>query len=424
MHHAVSTWVHETSSARCICFGMMAMYQIVGVRRRHDWPALDNSTGCGIATRVPPSAAAFFTRQGMKPAAFEYQAPATLRDAIDLLASDSEATVIAGGQSLMPVLAFRLAAPSMLVDLRRVPGLGNIAVDDNGVRLGARVRWCDIEDDQRLETAHPLLQGAIAHVGYYQIRNRGTVGDSLAHADPAAELPGIAVTCEAEITLIGAAGARTVPAGEFFTGPLSTLRQADEIITELRLPPWPRGRRWAFQEFALRHGDFALGGMEPECVMRVNFRLNGNPVAVDVEPRMHLADCLRDVLRQTGTHLGCEHGVCGACTVIVEGEAVRSCLMLAVQADGSTVVTVEGLSTDDALTPLQTAFRKHHALQCGFCTPGMLTTAHALLTEEPDADVDRIRSALSGNLCRCTGYIPIVEAVLEARAAYQRDGKP
>jgi len=240
---------------------MMAMYQIVGVRRRHDWPALDNSTGCGIATRVPPSAAAFFTRQGMKPAAFEYQAPATLRDAIDLLASDSEATVIAGGQSLMPVLAFRLAAPSMLVDLRRVPGLGNIAVDDNGVRLGARVRWCDIEDDQRLETAHPLLQGAIAHVGYYQIRNRGTVGDSLAHADPAAELPGIAVTCEAEITLIGAAGARTVPAGEFFTGPLSTLRQADEIITELRLPPWPRGRRWAFQEFALRHGDFALAGI-------------------------------------------------------------------------------------------------------------------------------------------------------------------
>jgi carbon-monoxide dehydrogenase small subunit len=98
--------------------------------------------------------------------------------------------------------------------------------------------------------------------------------------------------------------------------------------------------------------------------------------------------------------------------------------MLAVQAEGCTVVTVEGLSTDDALTPLQTAFRKHHALQCGFCTPGMLTTAHALLTEEPDADADRIRAALSGNLCRCTGYIPIVEAVLEARAAYQKTDKP
>ena len=142
--------------------------------------------------------------------------------------------------------------------------------------------------------------------------------------------------------------------------------------------------------------------------MRVMFQLNGNPVEVDVEPRMHLADCLRDELRLTGTHLGCEHGVCGACTVIVDGAAVRSCLILAVQAEGSSVVTVEGLSTEEALTPLQTAFRKHHALQCGFCTPGMLTTAHALLTEEPDADADRIRSVLSGNLCRCTGYIAIV----------------
>ena len=177
----------------------------------------------------------------MKPAPFEYQAPATLREAIGLLASDPEATVIAGGQSLMPVLAFRLAAPSMLVDLRRVPGLGNIAMGDGGVRLGARVRWRDIEDDQRLETAHPLLREAIAHVAHYQIRNRGTVGGSLAHADPAAELPGIAVTCDAEITLVGAAGARTIRAGDFFTGPLSTLRQPDEIITELHLPLWPSG---------------------------------------------------------------------------------------------------------------------------------------------------------------------------------------
>ena len=154
--------------------------------------------------------------------------------------------------------------------------------------------------------------------------------------------------------------------------------------------------------------------------MRVAFELNGKSVEVDIEPRMHLADCLRDVLRLTGTHLGCEHGVCGACTVIVDGAAVRSCLMLAVQAECSSVVTVEGLSNDEALTPLQTAFRKHHGLQCGFCTPGMLTTAHALLTDEPDADADRIREVLSGNLCRCTGYIGIVEAVLEARVAYRK----
>jgi aerobic carbon-monoxide dehydrogenase medium subunit len=238
-------------------------------------PVLDNSTGCGIATLVPPfSTSALWGQEnrrrahheagheaGMKPAPFDYQAPATLREAIDLLASDPDATLIAGGQSLMPVLAFRLATPSILVDLRRVPGLGNIEVGDSGVRLGARVRWRDIEDDRRLPTAHPLLRQAIAHVAHYQIRNRGTVGGSLAHADPAAELPGIAVTCDAEITLMGVAGERIVRTGEFFTGPMSTLRQSDEIITELRLPFWPVDRRWAFREFAQRQGDFALAGV-------------------------------------------------------------------------------------------------------------------------------------------------------------------
>ena len=154
--------------------------------------------------------------------------------------------------------------------------------------------------------------------------------------------------------------------------------------------------------------------------MTIQFEVNGKVVNVDVEPRTHLADCLRHHLGLTGTHVGCEHGVCGACTVIVNGEAVRSCLMLAVQAEGAKITTVEGLSRDEALSPLQAAFRKHHALQCGFCTPGMITTAHALLTDEPDADIARIREVLSGNLCRCTGYIPIVEAVMEARAAYRK----
>ena len=158
--------------------------------------------------------------------------------------------------------------------------------------------------------------------------------------------------------------------------------------------------------------------------MPVVFTVNGKSVEVDVEPRTSLADCLRYALRLTGTHVGCEHGVCGACTVIVDGAAVRSCLMLAVQVEGSSIVTIEGLSQEDGLTPLQAAFRMHHALHCGFCTPGMLTTAHALLSEEPDADEARIRSVLSGNLCRCTGYIPIVEAVLEARTAYRKRHEP
>ena len=154
--------------------------------------------------------------------------------------------------------------------------------------------------------------------------------------------------------------------------------------------------------------------------VRSTFTVNGNRAEVEVEPRMSLADCLRHKVKLTGTHVGCEHGVCGACTVLVDGNAVRSCLMLAVQADGAEITTVEGLpgAQGDTLGPLQASFRKHHALQCGFCTPGILITAHALLSEEPDAGVERIREVLSGNLCRCTGYVSIVEAVLEARASY------
>lgn len=196
----------------------------------------------------------------MKPAAFAYRAPATLHEAIALLAGDPDAALIAGGQSLMPILAFRLAAPSVLVDLRCVPGLDTIAIDTH-VRLGAKVRWRDIEEDGRLATAHPMLGEAVAHVAHYAIRNRGTVGGSLAHADPAGELPGVAVTCDADIVLVGTGGERIVKAADFFVGPLSTVRRADEIVTELRLPAWPGRRRWAFEEFAQRRGDFALAGV-------------------------------------------------------------------------------------------------------------------------------------------------------------------
>jgi aerobic-type carbon monoxide dehydrogenase small subunit (CoxS/CutS family) len=152
--------------------------------------------------------------------------------------------------------------------------------------------------------------------------------------------------------------------------------------------------------------------------MNISFELNGKNVEADVPARTTLADCIRHHFMQAGTHVGCEHGVCGACTVIVDGDAVRSCLMLAVQASGSKVTTVEGLTPPEGLSPLQASFRKHHALQCGFCTPGFLTTAHALLTQEPHADKERIRDVLSGNLCRCTGYINIIEAVYDARSAY------
>jgi carbon-monoxide dehydrogenase medium subunit len=195
----------------------------------------------------------------MKLPAFEYACPATLSEAVALLAShDGDAKAIAGGQSLVPMLAFRVASPSLLVDLRKLPGLDQIKITEAGVSLGALVRWRDIEDDARLRDAHPLLAAAIKHVAHYQIRNRGTVGGSVAHADPAAEMPGIVVTCGAEIAVTGKSGARVIPADSFFQGALTTALTPDEIITEIRFPAWPAGRRFGFEEFALRRGDFAL----------------------------------------------------------------------------------------------------------------------------------------------------------------------
>ncbi len=150
----------------------------------------------------------------------------------------------------------------------------------------------------------------------------------------------------------------------------------------------------------------------------VRLTVNGRSHEGTVEPRTSLADFLRDDLDLTGTHVGCEHGVCGACTVLLDGEPVRSCLLLAVQAEGREIMTVEGLAgAEGELHPLQQAFRDKHALQCGFCTPGILLTAHAYLREHPSPSVDEIREMLAGNLCRCTGYHFIVEAVAAAARA-------
>jgi aerobic carbon-monoxide dehydrogenase medium subunit len=195
----------------------------------------------------------------MKLPVFEYACPTSVAEAVALLgAHDGEAKPLAGGQSLVPMLAFRVTAPALLVDLRKLSELRQIKIADDGVTLGAMVRWRDILDDARLKTAHPLLVAAVEHVAHYQIRNRGTVGGSLAHADPAAELPGIAVTCEAKIAVLGKAGERIVAAADFFQGPLTTALKPDEIITEIRFPAWPAQRRFGFCEFARRRGDFAL----------------------------------------------------------------------------------------------------------------------------------------------------------------------
>jgi aerobic carbon-monoxide dehydrogenase small subunit len=147
----------------------------------------------------------------------------------------------------------------------------------------------------------------------------------------------------------------------------------------------------------------------------IRLTVNGRTYERTIEVRMTLADFLREELNLTGTHLGCEHGICGACTILFDGEAVRSCLLLAVQADGASLMTVEGLAQGEELHPLQQAFHEHHALQCGFCTPGFLMTAVAFLKDTQNPSEAQVREAISGNLCRCTGYAPIVQAILQAR---------
>jgi len=147
----------------------------------------------------------------------------------------------------------------------------------------------------------------------------------------------------------------------------------------------------------------------------IELTVNGRTRDVSVPPRMTLVDCLRDELRLTGTHVGCEHGVCGACSVLLDGAPIRSCLMFAVQAEGHEITTVEGLAdADGTLSAIQDSFWENHALQCGYCTPGMLIVVQALLAENPDPSEADIREAISGNLCRCTGYQQIVEAIAEA----------
>ena len=157
---------------------------------------------------------------------------------------------------------------------------------------------------------------------------------------------------------------------------------------------------------------------------RIELTVNGNPQYCEIEARMTLADCLREKLNMTGTHLGCEHGVCGACTVMVDGVAVRSCLMFAVQAVDAEITTIEGLARDGKLSALQQAFHDNFALQCGFCTPGFLTTAEAFLAENPVPTRAEVQSAISGNICRCTGYVSIVDAILDAAERLRAESTP
>ncbi|GAB4579182.1 MAG: hypothetical protein Fur0022_19200 [Anaerolineales bacterium] len=465
----------------------------------------------------------------MKPAPFVYFAPTNLETALEILAQQgTEAKLLAGGQSLIPAMNFRLTAPAVLVDLNQISELSGIELTaEGGVRVGALTRQAQAEHHPLIRERVPLLYETIPFIAHPQIRNRGTIGGSLAHADPAAELPVIALALNARFKAVSTHHTRWIEAPDFFQFMFTTALEPNEILTEIEFPSMPEGAGWAFVEFSRRLGDYALAGVaaivttdangvcssaklvylnlgdkaidSPKAAttlvghspseavfiaaaeaaqadldpmgsvhaspdyqrhlakvltkralqkaferagMRysdstiqrfrdsadipitnhrspitdhqspISLSINGKPHTQVVEPRLLLSDFLRHELGLTGTHVGCEHGVCGACTVLMDGYPVRSCLTLAVQTHGHAITTVEGLApAPDPLHPLQQAFWEKHGLQCGFCTPGILMSLIPFLEQNPTPTEDEIRHALSGNLCRCTGYQNIVEAV-------------
>jgi len=478
----------------------------------------------------------------VKPAPFRYVVPASVDEAVAALGTGDDPRALAGGQSLVPMLNLRLAAPGTVVDLNRLPGLDGIEEEDEVLVVGAMARQRALERSSVAARRCPVLPECLAHVGHTVTRNRGTVGGSVAHADPAGELPLVLLALDGEVEVAGPGGRRLVRARDLFTGFLTTSLEPGEMVTACRFPATDGpGVGAGFAELAMRSGDFALAsacavvrlgeggqvdgarvavgavadrplllpgvghllagrklddeavgaavraaresvdpvgslqappayqrhvvgvlvaralrrageralgtvGRQPPPVRRsapcpvasgqtapgsakspapgevgsaprrVVVEVNGRRRVAAAEPRRLLSDFLRHDLGLRGTHVGCEHGVCGACTVRLNGAAVRSCLMLAVQVDGARVDTVEGLAEPDGrLHPLQEALHRHHGLQCGFCTPGILMSAAELASAGgPPPDEREIRSLLAGHLCRCTGYHAIVDALVEA----------
>jgi xanthine dehydrogenase iron-sulfur cluster and FAD-binding subunit A len=417
----------------------------------------------------------------VKPPPLSHHAPASVPEALALLADLEDARVLAGGQSLVPLLNFRLARPAHLVDVNRIDELGQVRERDGGVAVGAIVRQADAERHPLLRERCPLVPLALRHVAHHVVRNRGTVCGSLAHADPAAELPAALLALGGHVVVRSARAERIVQAEDLFRGAFETALEPGELITEAWFPRHPAGAV-ALVEESRRHGDFAMAGVarhgnrlalfgvaptpvladpaDPTAGLRPSGDLEASPefklhlVRVLVEralaepgagawppapaahrraggvtgysvngaaqrppggARLLLSDYLRAEVGLTGTHVGCEHGVCGCCTVLLDGRPVRSCLMLAVQAEGHDVTTIEGLAPGDGpLHPVQRAFHECHGLQCGFCTPGFVLAVTGLLAENPEPTAREIDEGISGNLCRCTGYASIRRSVRRA----------
>jgi aerobic carbon-monoxide dehydrogenase medium subunit len=196
----------------------------------------------------------------MKLPKFDYVKPGTLDEAVDLLQRE-DAKVLAGGQSLLPMMAYRMAAPSLLIDVRAICELSSIRFDEEVTAIGACVRWVELLENARLKERQPLIPEAVQHIAHYAIRNRGTIGGSLSHADPAAEMPAVALCCDATLRARSSRGWRRIPIYDFLLGPLTTTLEPDEVLVDVEFPKWRRGRKFAFAEFARRKGDFALAGI-------------------------------------------------------------------------------------------------------------------------------------------------------------------
>jgi carbon-monoxide dehydrogenase medium subunit len=499
----------------------------------------------------------------MKAAAFAYSRPSSIEEACALLAADDGARLIAGGQTLVPLMAMRLARPTRLVDIARVPGLAYVREEGGAIAIGAATTQRTVEGDPLVRAKLPLLARALPFVGHTATRARGTVGGSLANADSAAEIALVAATLGATLSYRDGEQNAEIAVADFFLGPMATALPMTAVLTAVRFPVWDGRVGTGFQEISSRRSDFAFASagaqvalnpdgtcariaigvgaatevplrlasaeqaltgarLTPEAIRAAvtealaglatmadlhasaeyrrrvatslairavaeaaedarkpvgwatapvhdhpggqdrtqvgparlahpnsadlgqardrcavahaatdenailpTLRVNGQSHPIDVEPRMTLLDCLRDKLGLNGAHAGCEHGVCGACTVLIDGVAARSCLMFAVQADGRAITTIEGLTpAPGELSVLQDAFCETHGMQCGYCTPAMILAAHALLAGNPAPTRDEIVEAISGNICRCTGYAQIVEAVALAAERLRGANQP
>src|SRR5439155_889083 len=320
-------------------------------------------------------------------------------------------------------LNYRLARPRLVVDVNGLP-LAGVRVENGSLHLGALTRHHELEELPEIARNAPLLPEVARLIGNVRVRSLGTVGGSLAHADPAAELPMAIVALDARLTLASVSGRRTVVAQDFFTGYLGTALGADELLTAIGVPLTER-MGWAVEEFARRAGDFAVVAVAAGVSLDRRGRVDDVRLAVGgVADRPVRATAAEDVLRGQEPSAEC---LTQAADIARDGldpqsDAFASGAYRRPPARGRTLLTVRGLEREGGLHPLQEAFVRHGGVQCGFCTPGMLLTTLAFLERNPRASRDAIRRALEGNLCRCTGYAKILDAVLAYARGDDGDG--